>query len=110
VAQGDSQWRDVVSWAVYTTVAAEEFGITTANLQEFVASENPDIRRFLGSEGELGAGLGLSNDFAQKIIGGVGNYGEIYNRNLGPDTPFNLDRGPNNIWTEGGLMYAPPFR
>lgn len=110
VAQGDSQWRDVVTWAVYATIQAEEFGITSENVQEALNSESPDVRRFLGVEGELGQGLGLSNDFVVQIIEGVGNYGEIYARNLGPDTPFNLDRGPNALWTEGGLMYSPPFR
>lgn len=110
VAQGDSQWVDVVRWAIYATIQAEELGITSANIGEFLASENPDIRRTLGVEGELGAGLGLPNDFAAKIIQSVGNYGEIYDRNLGPDTSFNLDRGPNSLWTNGGLMYAPPFR
>jgi general L-amino acid transport system substrate-binding protein len=110
IAQGDSQWYDVVRWSVYATIQAEEFGITSQNLNEFLNSENPDIRRFLGVEGELGQGLGVTNDFTQKIIQGVGNYGEIYNRNLGPDTPFNLDRGLNALWTDGGLMYAPPMR
>jgi general L-amino acid transport system substrate-binding protein len=110
IAQGDSQWFDVVRWAVYATIQAEEFGITSQNLNEFLNSENPDIRRFLGVEGELGQGLGVANDFTQKIIQSVGNYGEIYNRNLGPDTPFNLDRGLNALWTDGGLMYAPPLR
>jgi general L-amino acid transport system substrate-binding protein len=110
VAQGDSQWLDVIKWSVYVTVQAEEFGITSQNLSQFLNSENPDIRRFLGVEGELGAGLGLSNDFAQKIIQGVGNYGEIYNRSLGPETPFNLDRGLNDLWTNGGLLYSPPLR
>jgi general L-amino acid transport system substrate-binding protein len=110
VVQGDSQWLDVVRWSVYATIQAEELGITSANVQEFLTSENPDIRRTLGVEGELGTGLGLPNDFAVKIIEAVGNYGEIYDRNLGPDTRFNLDRGPNSLWTGGGLMYAPPFR
>ncbi|MFO7167069.1 MAG: amino acid ABC transporter substrate-binding protein [Chloroflexota bacterium] len=110
VAQGDSQWRDVVTWAVYATIAAEEFGINSGNVQEFLSSENPDIRRFLGVEGDLGPGIGLDPDFTVNIIEGVGNYGEIYDRNLGPNTPFNLERGPNALWTEGGLMYAPPFR
>lgn len=110
VAQGDSQWRDVVIWSVFATIQAEEFGIDSTNIQEFVDSENPDIRRFLGAEGDLGTGIGLDNDFTVRIIENVGNYAEIYNRNLGPDTPFNLDRGQNALWTEGGLMYSPPFR
>ncbi len=110
VAQGDSQWRDIITWAVYATMEAEELGINSTNVQESLESENPTFRRLLGVEGDLGTGLGLSNDFAVNIIEGVGNYGEIYNRNLGPETPFNLDRGQNALWTEGGLMYAPPFR
>jgi general L-amino acid transport system substrate-binding protein len=110
VAQGDSQWLDVVRWSVFATIQAEEFGITSQNVGDFLNSENPDIRRFLGTEGELGQGLGLTNDFAVKIIQNVGNYGEIYTRNLGPDTPFKLDRGLNKLWTEGGLMYSPPLR
>lgn len=110
VAQGDSQWRDVISWAVYATIQAEEFGISSENIGDFTASEDPNIRRLLGAEGDLGAGAGLSNDFAVQIIEQVGNYGEIYNRSLGPDTPFNLDRGQNALWSDDGLMYAPPFR
>jgi general L-amino acid transport system substrate-binding protein len=110
VAQNDSQMLDVVTWSVFATIQAEEFGINSQNVQEFVESDNPAIRRLLGSEGELGVGLGLSNDFAVQVVTQVGNYGEIYNRNLGPDTPFNLDRGQNALWTDGGLMYSPPFR
>jgi general L-amino acid transport system substrate-binding protein len=110
VLQGDAQWADVVRWVVYATIQAEEFGITSENVDEMSESEDPNIRRFLGLEGELGDGLGLSNDFVVQIISSVGNYGEIYDRNLGPDTPFNLPRGLNQIWTEGGLHYSPPFR
>jgi len=110
VAQNDSQMLDVVTWSVFATIQAEEFGINSENVQEFVESDNPAIRRLLGSEGELGVGLGLSNDFAVQVVTQVGNYGEIYNRNLGPDTPFNLDRGQNALWTDGGLLYSPPFR
>ncbi len=110
VAQGDSRWKDVIDWAVFATIQAEEFGITSENIDEFSDSENPNILRFLGAEGDLGAGLGLENDFTVQIISSVGNYGEIYNRNLGPDTPFDLPRGQNTIWSEGGLLYSPPFR
>lgn len=110
VAQGDSQWRDVVSWAVYATIQAEEFGINSTNTEEFLDSENPDIRRFMGVEGDLGVGLGLENDFTVQIIQEVGNYAEIYDRNLGPGTPFDLERGINAPWTNGGLLYSPPFR
>jgi general L-amino acid transport system substrate-binding protein len=110
VAQGDSQWLDVIEWSVFATIQAEEFGITSENIDEFTGSENPNILRFLGAEGDLGSGLGLENDFAVQIVSQVGNYGEIYNRNLGPETPFDLPRGQNSVWTEGGLLYSPPFR
>jgi general L-amino acid transport system substrate-binding protein len=107
---GDDQWFNVVKWTVFVTFEAEEQGITQANVEEMTSSENPVIARLLGSEGELGAGLGLENDWVVGVISAVGNYGEIYDRNLGPETPFDLARGPNNLWTEGGLLYAPPYR
>lgn len=110
VAQGDSQWRDVVSWTVYATIQAEEFGINSENVDTFLETEDPAIKRFIGSEGELAADLGLPADFTVQIVRSVGNYGEIYERNLGPDTPFDLARGLNSQWTEGGLLYSPPFR
>nr|WP_238718117.1 hypothetical protein [Petrachloros mirabilis] len=110
VAAGDSAWTDVVRWVVFATLEAEELGITTANLAEFANSNDPVIARFLGLEGELGAGLGLTNDFAARVIQHVGNYGEIYNRNLGSETPLNLPRSDNQLWTQGGLLYSPPFR
>ena len=107
VAQGDDKWADVVHWVVYGMIQAEELGITSENVDSFLTSEDPVVRRLLGSEGELGAKLGLSNDFIYRAIKLVGNYGEVYDRNLGP---FNLARGQNALWTDGGLMYAPPFR
>jgi general L-amino acid transport system substrate-binding protein len=110
VSQGDSQWKDVVDWSVYATIQAEEFGINSTNIEEFMDTDNPAIARFIGAESDLGVGLGLENDFAVSIIENVGNYGEIYNQNLGPDTPFDLERGLNNIWEDGGLLYSPPFR
>jgi general L-amino acid transport system substrate-binding protein len=110
VRQGDDQWFDIINWVVFTTILAEEHGITSANVDEFVSSENPDIRRLLGQEGEFGQKVGLSNDWGYNVIKQVGNYGEIYNRNLGPDTVFNLPRGLNQLYTEGGLLYAPPIR
>jgi general L-amino acid transport system substrate-binding protein len=110
MAQGDSQWRDVVEWTVFATIQAEELGINSENVGEFMDSENPNVRRFMGQEGDLGTGLGLDNNFAVQVVEQVGNYAEIYNRNLGPDTPFNLERGQNSLWTEGGLLYSPPFR
>lgn len=110
VAAGDSQWSDLVRWVVYSTIYAEELGITSENVDEMANSPNPEIKRFLGTEGNLGEDIGLSNDFAARVIKNVGNYGEIYNRNLGPQTSLNLERGLNKLWTEGGLMYSPPFR
>lgn len=110
VANGDSRWFDVVKWVVYATIEAEELGISSANLAEKASSTDPSVKRFLGLEGDLGVGLGLTNDFAARVIKHVGNYAEIYDRNLGPKTPFNLDRGPNALWINGGLLYSPPFR
>ncbi|HJS17116.1 MAG TPA: amino acid ABC transporter substrate-binding protein [Anaerolineales bacterium] len=107
VAQGDEKWSDVVHWVVYGLIQAEELGITSANVDEFLTSEDPVVRRLLGVEGELGSKLGLSNDFVYRAIKHVGNYGEIFERNLGP---FGLERGQNALWTDGGLMYAIPMR
>lgn len=106
----DSQWFDVVKWVTYGLIQAEEFGITKANVQEELKSDNPEIKRFLGVEGDLGTQLELSNDFMVKVIEAVGNYGEIYERNVGTNSPLKLDRGQNNIWEKGGLLYSPPFR
>lgn len=108
VPHGNPRWFDVVKWSVYATIQAEEFGITSKNIDQFLSSSNPDIRRFLGLEGELGQQLGLSNDFVVRIIRHVGNYGEIYERSL---FPLGLvPRGVNDLWTRGGLLYSPPFR
>lgn len=107
VADGDPQWAEVVQWVVYGMIQAEELGITSENVDEFLTSEDPVVRRLLGVEGELGAMLGLSNDFIYRVIKLVGNYGEVYDRNL---STFNLARGQNELWTNGGLMYSPPFR
>jgi general L-amino acid transport system substrate-binding protein len=110
VLQGDPQWKDIVSWVIYGIFTAEEYGITQDNVDTFLDNEDPNIRRMLGVEGELGQGAGLPADFMVNAIRAVGNYGEIYNRHLGPDTPINIPRGQNALYTEGGLIYAPPFR
>ncbi len=111
VFQGDPTWADAVRWTVYGLVNAEEYGITMANVDEMMNSEDPNIRRILGVEGDMGAKVGLPNDFMVKVLKSVGNYGEIYDRNLGPATPFALPRGQNSLYTQpGGLMYAPPIR
>jgi general L-amino acid transport system substrate-binding protein len=110
VPHGDDRWFNVVKWTVYATMEAEEQGISSQNIDEFTTSEDPEVRRLLGVEGELGQEIGLANDFVANIIREVGNYGEIFDRNLGPETPFEMERGLNDLWSNGGLLYAPPFR
>jgi len=111
VNNGDSAWFDTVKWTVYSLIEAEELGITSENVEDFAQNtENPEIARFLGKEGDLGEGLGLTNDFTVRVIQNVGNYGEIYNRHIGSESEFNLPRGQNNLWENGGLLYSPPFR
>lgn len=111
---GDDAWSQAVNWAVIATIQAEEFGITQANVQDMTTSDDPSITSFLGQPSEDGTtvdvGLGLPIDFALQIVEQVGNYGEIYDRNVGPDTPLGLERGQNALWTDGGLHYAPPYR
>ncbi len=110
VRHGDDQWFDIVKWVTYGVFAAEEYGITSENVEEIAeTSEDPVIRNLLGAEGDLGVGLGLENDFMVKVIKQVGNYGEIYDRHLGPDA-LNVPRALNSQWVDGGLIYAPPFR
>ncbi len=110
VRQGDDNWYDIVKWSIYCTFAAEEYGITSENVDSFLGGEEPVIQNLLGETGDLGVAMGISNDFCYQIVKQVGNYGEIYARNLGPDTPFNLPRGLNALYTDGGILYAPPFR
>lgn len=106
----DSAWFDTVKWTTYALIEAEELGVNQSNVDQLKTSDNPNIKRFLGTEGDLGKGMGLSNDFAANAIKAVGNYGEIYERNLGEGSQFKLPRGQNALWTNGGLMYSPPFR
>ena len=110
VRHGDSKWADVVRWSLNTMIIAEEMGITSANVDSFLSSDNPGILRLLGKEGAYGAMLGVNNDFGYQIIKQVGNYGESFERNIGLSTPMAIARGVNAMWTEGGLIYAPPFR
>ncbi|SHI57662.1 amino acid ABC transporter substrate-binding protein [Wenxinia saemankumensis] len=111
VRQGDDQWADIVRWTLNALIAAEEYGVTSTNVSELASgTDNPEINRLLGSEGELGAMFGLENDWAQQAIAAVGNYGELFEQNIGESTPIGLARGLNAQWTDGGLMYAPPFR
>jgi general L-amino acid transport system substrate-binding protein len=110
VRQGDDQWFNLVKWTLFAMVNAEELGITSANVGDMIGSDNPAIRRFLGVEGAFGEALGVSNDWAAKIIKCVGNYGEVFDRAVGPDTPLAIARGVNDLWSRGGLQYAPPIR
>ena len=105
---GDDEWFNVVKWVVFATIQAEESEITSANVADMAGSDDPVVARLLGAEGDLG--LGLEPDWVVDVITAVGNYGEIYDRNLGPGTPFDLERGLNSLWTDGGLLYAPPYR
>ncbi|MCA3511546.1 MAG: amino acid ABC transporter substrate-binding protein [Rhodobacter sp.] len=111
VRHGDNNWGDIVRWTFYALVAAEELGITSANVNEIGTSTvNPEIKRILGTEGDMGAMMGLDAEWAKRAIAANGNYGEIFAANIGESTPIGLARGLNAQWTQGGLMYAPPFR
>jgi len=111
VRHGDNNWGDVVRWTFYALVAAEELGITAANVEEIATtSTNPEVKRLLGTEGDMGAMIGLDKDWAKRAIAVSGNYGEIFSANIGEATSIGLARGLNALWTQGGLMYAPPFR
>lgn len=108
VRHGDNQWVDIVRWSLYAMLEAEELGVTSKNLEAMKKSDNPAIRRLLGVEGDAGKDLGVRSDWAEKIIGGVGNYGEVFARNLG-DT-LKIARGQNALWKDGGLQYPMPVR
>jgi general L-amino acid transport system substrate-binding protein len=112
VRHGDNQWGDIVRWTHYAMLTAEEFGITQANVEEMLKSENPEIKRILGQEADtkIGTDLGLTNDWVVRIIKHVGNYGEVFERNIGAGSPLKISRGLNAAWNKGGLQYAPPIR
>ena len=112
IRQGDEELTNIVAWTVYGLIDAEEFGITRANVAQIAASAtDPRVRRLLGAEGNMGESLGAANpQYMRTIIAAFGNYGEIFERHLGTDTPLGLERGQNNIWTKGGLLYSPPAR
>ncbi|MGL4634623.1 MAG: amino acid ABC transporter substrate-binding protein [Beijerinckiaceae bacterium] len=110
VRHGDDQWFDIVKWVQYAMVTAEELGVTKANVDEQLKSTNPDVRRLLGVEGKHGEALGLTNDWAYRIIKHVGNYGENFEKNVGQGSELKISRGINQLWTKGGLQYAPPIR
>jgi general L-amino acid transport system substrate-binding protein len=112
VRHGDSEWADIVRWTFNALVAAEEYGVTSANVAEMssAAGDNPEVNRLLGTEGDLGAMIGLDPAWAKNAIAAVGNYGEIFEATIGESTPIGLARGLNAQYTNGGLLYAPPFR
>lgn len=110
VRHGDDNWFDIVKWSTYCTMQAEEKGVTSQNVDEMLGSDDPEILALLGVEGNLGSAMGLNDDFCYQIVKQMGNYEEIYMKNLGPDTIFDLPRGVNSLWTDGGLLYSPPFR
>ena len=110
VRQGDSVWEDIVRWSLNVMIEAEEYGVNSGNADAMKTSENPAIKRLVGAEGETGAALALDQEWSLRIIKQVGNYGESYERNVGPDTPVGLSRGPNAQWINGGILYANPTR
>jgi general L-amino acid transport system substrate-binding protein len=110
VRQGDDTWFNIVKWTMYATLEAEELGISAANVDKMLKSENPSIKRLLGVSGKAGENLGLNADWAYQIVKNVGNYGESFDIHVGKDSPLNINRGLNNLWNNGGLMYSMPVR
>jgi len=110
VRQGDDQWFTVVKWVLFAMLNAEELNITSKNIDEMMKSTNPDVKRFVGTEGNYGEQIGLTKDWAVRIIKLVGNYGESFETNVGQGSPLKIDRGLNKLWNKGGIQYAPPIR
>lgn len=110
VRRGDDEWFAIIKWVVYALIEAEELGVTQANAESLKRSANPAVQRLLGGAEDMGRLLGLDKEWAYRAIRAVGNYGEIFDRNLGANSPLKLPRGSNQLWTKGGLMYAPPIR
>lgn len=110
VNHGDQQWGDIVRWTLFAMVNAEELGVTSKNVDQMLKSQNPEIRRLLGAEGAFGTSMGLTNDWAARAVKKVGNYGEIFERNVGVGSPLKIKRGLNALWNKGGILYAPPIR
>ncbi|MGA0563599.1 amino acid ABC transporter substrate-binding protein [Ancylobacter sp. VNQ12] len=110
VRQGDDQWLNVVKWSLFALINAEELGISQATLDQALKSEKPDVKRFVGTEGSYGAQLGLGKDWAVLIVRNVGNYGEVFERNIGTNSKLGIPRGINQLWSTGGILYAPPIR
>jgi general L-amino acid transport system substrate-binding protein len=110
VRQNEPHWFTIVRWVHFALLNAEELGVTQANVDRMLVSASPDVRRLLGKEGDFGNGLGLDNEWAYRIVKQVGNYGEVFERNLGAGSRLKIERGLNRLWTKGGLHYAPPIR
>jgi general L-amino acid transport system substrate-binding protein len=110
VRHGDDQWFDIVKWTLFAMMNAEELNISSKNVDEALKSTNPEIKRFVGTEGNFGEQLGLSKDWAVRIVKQVGNYGESFERNVGLGSTLKIERGLNKLWTKGGIQYAPPIR
>jgi general L-amino acid transport system substrate-binding protein len=110
VRHGDDQWFDIVKWTLFAMITTEELGVTSKNVDEKAKSENPELKRVLGTDGNFGEQLGLTKDWVIRIVKAVGNYGEVYDRNVGAGSPLAINRGLNNLWNKGGLQYAPPIR
>ena len=110
VNHGDQQWGDVVRWTLFALINAEELGVTSKNVDQMLKSQNPEIRRLLGVEGSFGESMGLTNDWVVRAVKRVGNYSEIFERNVGQGSPLKIKRGLNALWNKGGVMYAPPVR
>jgi len=110
VRQGDDQWFNIVKWTLFALINAEELGVTQDNVDEMKNSDNPAVKRLLGTEGSFGESIGLGPDWAANAIKAVGNYGEMFERNVGPETELGIERGINRLWSDGGVQYAPPVR
>jgi len=110
VRQGDDTWFNIVRWTMFATLEAEELGVMSSNVDKMMKSDNPNVKRLLGTSGKAGENLGLKADWAYQIVKQVGNYSEMFDKNVGKDSPLNIDRGLNKLWNQGGLMYAMPVR
>jgi general L-amino acid transport system substrate-binding protein len=110
VRQGDEEWFDIARWTLFALINAEDLGITSKNADEMKGSANPEVRRFLGTEGEMGKNLGLAREWGYNIVTKVGSYGEVFERNVGQQSPLKISRGLNAPWNQGGILFAPPIR
>ncbi len=110
VRQGDDQWFNLIRWTLFAIINAEELGVSSVSVDKMKESKSPPIRRLLGLEGNFGKKIGLENEWAYNVVKAVGNYGEIFARNVGPKTPLKIERGINKLWKDGGIIYAPPIR